>query len=182
MDQMSQLRELIEKRNQKNRQFIEDLKNRSASRNLEPKVEEELPARFRPSTREEMKQMELFDTLSTGSIFAPKSPMLDYDDAYICPVCGGHYLHHTGVELFARKEDSSAGCHVTVVGNGKYSGGDSDIMNVVEDSNLSGNPSGRRGGIAIHFECEDCGSTPTYHFAQHKGCTFGGWAFEGQSL
>ena len=78
-----------------------------------------------------------------------------------CPACGGNHLHHEMVDVFEREEDQEEGLHV-VVANGK----------VVEDEDLTGNPSSRRHGLSIHFKCEHCPATPVLTIAQHKGNTW----------
>ena len=78
-----------------------------------------------------------------------------------CPACHGNHLHHNKVEVFDRAEDQDGGLHVSVA-SGK----------VVEDSDLSGNPSKRRHGLSIHFTCEHCPATPVLSVAQHKGNTW----------
>lgn len=55
-----------------------------------------------------------------------------------CPACGSTYLHHAGVDVFMRDEDSEHGTHVRVCGG----------LPVV-DTNLAANPSPRRHGLTI---------------------------------
>lgn len=88
----------------------------------------------------------------------------------LCPRCGGNYLHHARVEVFCRPEDAAFGVHADI-----RVGGDFPIeqakAQVLVDGNMAGNPSIRRGGIRIHFECELCGWNSTLDLAQHKGVT-----------
>jgi hypothetical protein len=42
-------------------------------------------------------------------------------------------------------------------------------------SDLAANPSARRHGIRIEFECEDCGHASQLTLAQHKGETLVAW-------
>lgn len=83
-----------------------------------------------------------------------------------CPRCGGLYLHQNGVEVFSRhKEDSSRGIHAAI---DYYE----ERANV--DTRMDGNPSGRRDGIRISFECEFCPSDGVegdhvLSIVQHKG-------------
>lgn len=79
-----------------------------------------------------------------------------------CPNCGGFNLHHGRVEVFERSEDEKSGIHVVV-----------DGKEVVVDTSMSGNPSRRRHGLSISFECEVCGDLPgALTVVQHKGSTY----------
>lgn len=84
----------------------------------------------------------------------------NYGAELLCPCCGGNYLHHAKVEVFERDEDASVGTHAT------FANGAAKL-----DGDISGNPSRRRGGIAIHFTCEQCPAEPVLYISQHKGCT-----------
>jgi hypothetical protein len=90
---------------------------------------------------------------------------LSSDETLRCPFCGHDYLHHGRVEVFTRlKEDAPSiavtldGCNLPVLG-------------------ASGcNPSSRRQGLLIYFNCENCGRLPVaLGIAQHKGNTFVTW-------
>jgi hypothetical protein len=86
-----------------------------------------------------------------------------------CPRCGFAGLHHTGVLVFDRTEDAVQ-VTLTSVQGGK----------VAVDTNGSnaGNPSSRRDGIVLKFECEGCGNAPIeMTIAQHKGSTEIGWRY-----
>jgi len=78
-----------------------------------------------------------------------------------CPSCGFNYLHHHKIEVFEREEDAEYGLHVVIHKSA-----------ATTDPNLSGNPSGRRHGLAIHFLCEGCQSNSILTIAQHKGNTW----------
>jgi len=78
-----------------------------------------------------------------------------------CPKCGGEHLNHEGVEIFERGEDKAQGLHVSVGGG-----------TISTDIDLTGNPSSRRHGLLIHYECEGCDAKPTLAIWQHKGETF----------
>lgn len=84
-----------------------------------------------------------------------------YDAELLCPNCKGSFLRHDRVEVFERDEDQEAGVHV-VVENGK----------AIIDQSLTGNPSDRRHGLSIHFECEGCSTKSVLTISQHKGNTF----------
>ena len=77
----------------------------------------------------------------------------------ICPACGSRNVHHTKVEIFDRKEDMD-GLHVTVQG-----------VSVKVDTDFTDNPSLRRGGLVIHFTCEECTGDFECNILQHKGQT-----------
>lgn len=87
------------------------------------------------------------------------------DSALCCPSCGERYLHHDRVAVYQRdSEDSKTGLSVSVA-NGRVSTGRSQ----------AGNPSSRRGGIAIRFWCEHCKVISILAIHQHKGNTFIEW-------
>lgn len=91
-----------------------------------------------------------------------------------CPRCGASLLHHGAVTVFDRGEDADRETMTTI------SGGTVSMATV--ESGGSGNPSGRRDGLAIRFWCEGCGGdTPDdvieLTIAQHKGATEIGWRY-----
>ena len=88
-----------------------------------------------------------------------------YNDVILCPYCGDGYLHHKRVVIYHRYgEDSKDGLAVTVTSEGLATNGD-----------ISENPSSRRDGLVIHFECENCDNTPILAVSQHKGTTSLHW-------
>lgn len=90
--------------------------------------------------------------------------LADGDLVLLCPRCGGDYLHQIRVELFFRDEDAKEGVHVIA-----------DIEGYTADREVKGNPSPRRQGMRITFECELCeeGSPNSIlDIYQHKGQTF----------
>jgi hypothetical protein len=89
------------------------------------------------------------------------------EQVLVCPRCGGGYLHHRGVISYDRNEDDKQTIE-TLVENGTTS------VSVVP-STASRNPSSRRDGIAIQFECEGCGDSFELTIAQHKGVTLVAW-------
>jgi hypothetical protein len=96
---------------------------------------------------------------------------LDEEGSLTCPRCTHRAnLHHTGVEYFARGEDSPT-VQVTRVDDRSFAS--EEVL-----SSKSGNPSHRRGGLRIHFVCELCGNGLTLNFAQHKGETDMFWMVE----
>lgn len=78
-----------------------------------------------------------------------------------CPGCGEEYLHHRTIKVFERSEDSKTGIHVVIKGE-----------NVAVDTDLAGNPSSRRNGLLIEFDCEHCLAKPVLSIEQHKGSTY----------
>ena len=78
-----------------------------------------------------------------------------------CPACDGFYLHQAHTEIFNRDEDAGEGTHVVIESN-----------NVQTNLDLTGNPSGRRHGLTVHFTCESCPANVQMHIYQHKGNTF----------
>jgi hypothetical protein len=85
------------------------------------------------------------------------------DDALHCPECGGGNLHQGRVEVFHRhREDMPS----TVIGIAD---------GVVVDADAARNPSSRRQGLLIQFDCENCPAEPSLAIYQHKGTTFVLW-------
>lgn len=89
------------------------------------------------------------------------------EDLLLCPVCGNSYLHHGTVCTFTRNEDANTGTAFRI-----EAGTDGSIAH---STDLTGNPSSRRGGITIDFTCEGCGNTSTLGIAQHKGWSVLSW-------
>jgi DNA-directed RNA polymerase subunit RPC12/RpoP len=87
------------------------------------------------------------------------------DDVVGCPYCGNGYLHHRDVVIYNReKEDSDQGLAVEVTPEA-----------VTTSDNLIGNPSARRNGLMIYFECENCSNRYELALHQHKGRTYLHW-------
>ncbi len=87
-----------------------------------------------------------------------------YGDELVCPVCSGTYLHQGKIEVFDCGEDMTGLCLHTTSGNGE----------IAVDKDFTMNPSARRQGLRIHFDCEaDC--KPVLNMLQHKGSTFMYW-------
>lgn len=81
-----------------------------------------------------------------------------------CPRCDDGYLHQGKVTIYQPEEDSLNVRKTTVDG--------SDVESRLVASDGSGNPSQRRHGLTIAFECEVCGGDLELTIAQHKGITF----------
>lgn len=84
-----------------------------------------------------------------------------FDGALCCPFCGFAYLHHRKISIFERREDADKGLHVVVDGE-----------SVKVDTDIKRNPSERRNGLSIQFECEGCSEKPVLTLVQHKGNTY----------
>ena len=83
-----------------------------------------------------------------------------------CPKCESTYIHHTSVETYMRCEDSDTGSYVYT---------DRALNTTTIGGRLpSGNPSPRRQGMVIGFDCECCGEMKL-SIMQHKGETFIEW-------
>ena len=79
-----------------------------------------------------------------------------------CPYCHCLYLHQGRVEVFNRSmEDSAEGLHVTIEG-----------QEIVTNRRMHRNPSSRRQGLIINFECEECDAKILMLISQHKGNTW----------
>lgn len=87
--------------------------------------------------------------------------VVNEDKTLICPSCGEPFVSHRMIEVFEREEDDAKGLHVTIGHN-----------TFMTDTDLAGNPSPRRNGFRIVFECEMCWSEHELVICQHKGRTF----------
>ena len=79
-----------------------------------------------------------------------------------CGGCGNPCLHATRTDVYDREEDVETGRHVAII---------RDKM-VSIDQNIKRNPSPRREGLSISFECELCSYITQLHVLQHKGAVF----------
>ncbi len=93
------------------------------------------------------------------------------DYILICPRCGVDNLHHGDVLHYHRREDAPTVTKTRVSGGAITEHRD-------EPSDRSHNPSARRGGLRILFECENCGDGLELTIAQHKGLTCVGWEWQ----
>lgn len=101
-----------------------------------------------------------------------------FDNELLCPVCNGNNLHHGAVIKYSGTEDAE---YVRVTRT------EGDVFSsVLVPRKTSGNPSSRRGGIAVEFWCENChgewnGTSANYaenfrlQIQQHKGTTYLDW-------
>lgn len=80
----------------------------------------------------------------------------------LCQNCGSDYLHHWSIDVWNRTtEDATDGMHISVA-----------KQRIAIDTEMEGNPSPRRDGVAIRFYCENCDVLSVLHIGQHKGQTF----------
>ncbi len=93
-----------------------------------------------------------------------KNIELTLDDSLNCPVCENPFLHQRKVSIFWRTEDAEEGNRVV-----------SQFGQTLTDTSMHGNPSARRDGILIDFECELCDADPRLSIVQHKGATIMAW-------
>jgi hypothetical protein len=98
-----------------------------------------------------------------------------------CPHCRGDRLHHGRVTVFHRIEDDEMITQTVVTGP-------TATVEAVPNSRTT-NPSSRRDGIEIEFQCELCHREKESHLAnqriflriaQHQGKTLLEWRFEGR--
>jgi hypothetical protein len=85
----------------------------------------------------------------------------------ICPECTCNNLHQKSIDTYFRPEDAEVGIHAHVGFGG-----------VKADADVSGNPSARRSGLFITFECEQCEGDKHLNIYQHKGTTYLEWSYE----
>lgn len=89
------------------------------------------------------------------------------DGSICCPQCGESFdMHPISIESWFRKEDSCEGNYSAC--SHKFAYGDH------YGSLPPGNPSGRRDGIQIVFQCL-CGVISRLFIFQHKGTTYFQW-------
>jgi hypothetical protein len=100
----------------------------------------------------------------------------------LCPRCGADDLHHVGAIFYERGEDGADVLQLTQTlrryGEDRATG----MVTEIVPSDRARNPSSRRSGMAILFECEQCGGGTDADrieltIAQHKGSTEVGWRF-----
>lgn len=111
------------------------------------------------------------------STFGRKAIEIGDIGALVCPDCGEQYLHHGDVTIFQRGEDDD---FTTVIAQ---SGTHAEVSDFPSADTC--NPSWRRHGMIIEFECEFChhdgkeepNAKPLHRLAilQHKGNTFVEW-------
>jgi hypothetical protein len=91
------------------------------------------------------------------------------DDLLRCPKCGGSNMHHGDVVVYTREEDDATTLVTRV--SAEWGTAETQIL----PSDTAANPSPRRHGVRIEFECEECGHAHHLSLAQHKGETLVAW-------
>lgn len=99
------------------------------------------------------------------------------DSELHCPRCGSNYLHQADTIIYERGEDATQTVKITV--------SNSITKTEIVQSAGSGNPSRRRHGMAILFNCENCNSFDNppeleLTISQHKGSTLLAWQYPPQ--
>jgi len=94
------------------------------------------------------------------------------EDRICCPVCGSYYVHQLAVEVFTRAQEDAPSDILLTLNN----------VEAFEDQSpaepVRTNPSERRQGLLIHFECEMCDDLRrgwVLAIYQHKGVSFLEW-------
>lgn len=109
----------------------------------------------------------LSETVTTGEM---RLVEVGSEATLYCPACRGDNLHHLGVKVFDRAEDAQTITRTEVRGG--------LIASHLIAGAGAGNPSGRRDGLAVMFECEGCNADPLeLTIAQHKGQTLMAWRY-----
>lgn len=110
-----------------------------------------------------------FDDMQPGDKKAPSF----LGDVLLCPRCGGRNLSHQSFEIFnGPGEDSIKLDRITVEG--------AEVIQEDVRRRGSNNPSPRRDGFIVRFECENCTGEDDdpdllLNFSQHKGETHVFW-------
>lgn len=87
----------------------------------------------------------------------------------LCPHCGDQYVHLVTVEIFSRThEDAEHGTHLTIPLNDPFAG---SALPFGVDADIHSNPSSRRSGVVLHFQCEYECPDFSLSLAQNKGFT-----------
>jgi len=93
-----------------------------------------------------------------------------------CVGCGSWHLHQRDVFVYTRKEDAKFALETIV----DMSGSRSSVKPSSDEVEIDGNPSHRRHGLRIRFECEQCDDIFDMVLLQHKGTTELKWRFVGK--
>ena len=93
---------------------------------------------------------------------------LSNEDTLLCPNCKGDYLHQLSAQVyFVDAEDSDKGNAFEI------------SKDCVSSVPMRNNPSSRRDGIRIAFNCENRDAFPSLIIVQHKGQTIVSWESNG---
>jgi hypothetical protein len=83
----------------------------------------------------------------------------------VCPRCGFYYLHQSVVTVYSRAREDDPTVEIEV----------RNTATIEVRTKATRNPSSRRDGLAILFDCENCDFVGELTIAQHKGNTLVGW-------
>jgi hypothetical protein len=129
-------------------------------------------------------QAVMWQTLKYSTKKVVPISMLDHNNKQIvkhtvCPICGSENMHHIGVELFNRHEDSENGEHIQMYVRESHAWRYSNIEppDHSVDDDMKNNPSERRSGISIKFICEECEQILELTISQHKGQSLMHWRY-----
>ena len=100
-----------------------------------------------------------------------KTEKMCNEKSLICPSCKNGWLHQRAVRVFFRAEDAKDGVSALVDASG---------VSATYWANQEANPSLRRDGVAIQFDCETCDAVSVMQIVQHKGNTHIGWVGGGE--
>lgn len=99
----------------------------------------------------------------------PAVVSLGEDGMIVCPNCGSTAdMHPYSAEAFFRPEDGIVGNHVFV--------SHVHVKSTASGALPPGNPSARRDGVTIKFECLMCNTNSSLCIIQHKGATYFEWS------
>jgi hypothetical protein len=90
----------------------------------------------------------------TGSFFK-NAPL-------VCPNCGDEHLYHQSVKVYCRDKEGGETGLMTEISAGA----------TIITTSMDGNPSKRRDGIVINFNCETCDYKSKILIAEKEGQTF----------
>jgi hypothetical protein len=104
-----------------------------------------------------------------------KQAIINQMGRLVCPDCGHDYMNQIQVTIFNRGEDDPLVDRTVVDSTGTH------IERI--PNHVACNPSDRRHGMTIVFDCEGCAADEVsavkfLHIYQHKGQTFTEWAEE----
>ncbi|TFH49687.1 MAG: hypothetical protein E4H01_03725 [Lysobacterales bacterium] len=95
-------------------------------------------------------------------------PIRFTDNVLRCPICEFNCTSHYATTVYERDSEDSEFGFVTRCEHGETH--TVARKNFLGSINMRANPSSRRDGLSIEFECERCDGF-ILHFAQHKGET-----------
>ena len=98
-------------------------------------------------------------------------PVVIGDETLVCPQCGSNCLHQGAIEVFHRRREDADNVVLAIA-----EGMASDVSDIPDAG--ARNPSARRQGLLIHFDCEGCDLLQlgiVLTISQHKGETFIQW-------